>query len=227
MPSKNTIRHLQENGYYHVYNRGVEKRKIFLCDEDFQVFLHFLKTYLSPREIKEDSNSKEKYQETQRKNFTGEIDLLAFCLMPNHYHLLLRQNNDQSMPEFMRCLITAYVMYFNKRYQRTGTLFQGRYKAAIVGNDDYLLHLSRYIHQNPINDVKGQTLDILGQYDYSSYPDYVGIKDREWIDRKIILESFSSAERIDSKKFDTYKVFVKDIENNEELSLGSLTLDGH
>jgi putative transposase len=226
MPSKNTIREFRENGYYHVYNRGVEKREIFLDNDDYRVFLHFLKVYLSPKVIKKDFTGREKFQETQRKNFANDIDLLAFCLMPNHYHLLIKQTNERSMSDFMRCLTTAYVMYFNKKYKRAGTLFQGRYKAVSVKNDDYLLHLSRYIHLNPTKTVKGLTLDDgLERYDFSSYPDYLGLKNRQWIDKKTIQDYFKNPNMIDRNSYTNYRQFVEDVEFNEGQYLDGLVLE--
>lgn len=138
MPAKNSIKQYVENGYYHLYNRGVEKRNIFLDDQDYSVFLGYIKQYLGPHEG------------SDPKSLVDDIDLIAFCLMPNHFHFLAKQKTIDGITKFMRAICTNYVMYFNKKYERVGTLFQGKYKGVLLDNDTYLLHLSRYIHLNPI-----------------------------------------------------------------------------
>ena len=126
MPSKNTLKIYIKNGYYHLYNRGVEKRKIFQDEQDYAVFLSYLKIYLLPK----DENNLKKlllnsdldYRERDNtlrllnlNNFTDEITLLAYCLMPNHFHLLLKQKSENSIDVFMRSLCTRYTMFFNKK----------------------------------------------------------------------------------------------------------------
>ncbi len=141
VPAKNTIRTFIENGYYHVYNRGVEKREIFIDDRDYRMFLYFLKYYLEPPHPDDISQ--------RRRSLFNQVQLLAFCLMPNHFHLLVKQQSADSITKLLRAISTSYVGYFNRRYKRIGGLFQGKYKAALVESDEYLLHLSRYIHLNP------------------------------------------------------------------------------
>ena len=177
MPAKNSVKQFVENGYYHLYNRGVEKRDIFLNDQDYAVFLHYLKKYLDP-ELGSDPHS-----------IANEIDLLAFCLMPNHFHLLVRQRTISGITKLIRAICTNYVMYFNKKYERVGTLFQGKYKAALIGDDNYLLHISRYIHLNPFpgSDPKA--------YKYSSYRYYLGHKNALWVKPEEILRFFKSPQK--------------------------------
>lgn len=160
MPHRNLIRIFIADHSYHCYNRGVERRKIFLDAQDYGVFLNRLKRLLAnPDELKDEEPGRDRL-----RSFHGEIELVAYCLMPNHYHLLLKQVNETALAEFMRSLSTSYTMYFNKRYQRVGPLFQGRYKARLVDTDAYDLHLSRYIHLNPI-DLPAD----FHTYDYSSF----------------------------------------------------------
>ena len=199
MPSKNRIKTYIENGYYHIYNRGVEKRLIFQDREDYTKFLYLLKVYLSPPE-----ELRKEYPLLKihfvRNNLYGEIELLAFCLMPNHFHLLVKQKSKQAMTRLMKQILTAYSMYFNKRHERVGPLFQERYKASLVDSDEYILHLSRYIHLNPI--ARGVSLD---EFDWSSYLYYLGKRHAPWININIIKEYFN-----DSKKGFSYKEFVED-----------------
>ena len=165
MPSKNIIKTYLENGYYHIYNRGVEKRKIFLDEQDYRVFLSYLKLYLSSKEesVNEIKNNDLKIENKEKtiseiytlNNFFGKIELISFVLMPNHFHFELKQKSKKEIESFMRSLITKYSKYFNRKYDRVGPLFQGRYKAILIKSTEYLLHLSRYIHCNPIELLAG------------------------------------------------------------------------
>lgn len=176
MPAKNTLKIYVENAHYHIYNRGVEKRIIFQDEQDYSTFLSYLKTYLTPPpDVFHRLN-----------NFHGEITLSAYCLMPNHFHLLVKQNSKSAINYFMRSLATKYSMYFNAKYKRVGTLFQGRYKALQITTDSQLLHLTKYIHLNPTS----TTRTVLAQYPYSSYRNYLGAINQTWINPKQILDSF-------------------------------------
>ena len=183
MPKKNTIRAYLENGYYHLYNRGVEKRDIFLEHKDYLYFLHILKSSLSPVPNK-DQILVSKRTWTQ-KNYFGKIDLLAYCLISNHFHFLVRQTTPTIISEFTKSLCTRYGMYFNKKYERIGPLFQGAFKAVDIDNENYLLWVCRYIHRNP---------DSFKNYPYSSYEEYLGNRNTSWINTKIILDFFSNNE---------------------------------
>ncbi|MBI5451903.1 transposase, partial [Candidatus Gottesmanbacteria bacterium] len=158
MASKNSVKIYSENAFYHVYNRGVEKRDIFLDEQDYSVFLSYLQTYTTPKdEVKfkkiissNDSSPKEKdkaIKQLRLKNYSGNIELVCYALLPNHFHLLIHQH-ENVLNRFMNSLGTRYGMYFNRKYKRTGILFQDVYKAVVVYTDEQLLHLSRYIHLN-------------------------------------------------------------------------------
>jgi putative transposase len=151
---------------YHVYNRGTEKRSIFLDPKDYERFLTLL--YLS--------NGTESVHISNYQGSTlmemlllekGErlVDITAYCLMPNHFHLLLHQRTEGGISKFMQKLTTGYTMYFNKKYERSGTLFQGKFKSKHASEDRYLKYLLSYIHLNPANYSK---------YKYSSYLDFIG-----------------------------------------------------
>ncbi|MBI4097067.1 MAG: transposase, partial [Candidatus Levybacteria bacterium] len=189
MPAKNVVKVFTENGHYHVYNRGVEKRKIFQDEHDYAVFLYYLKIYLSPvEELKQLITSSKMNMRVQRffpLNLSQELDLLTFVLMPNHVHLLIKQYKVNSITKLMHRLSTSYTMYFNKKYKRVGSLFQGVYKACLVETDEYLLHLSRYIHLNP-----GYHLSSLRNMNFSSYPYYLGNMQASWVKPETILHFF-------------------------------------
>lgn len=215
MPARNSIKQYVVNGYYHIYNRGVEKRIIFEDQQDYAVFLSYLKTYLTPKDIphlqKELSeantaiNRSSILRQLHLNNFSDEIKLLAYCLMPNHFHMLVKQTSSDSIDNFINSLNTRYVMYFNRKYKRIGPLFQGVYKAVLVKTDEQLLYLSAYIHKNPSKLLRvidrGNFNLLLSQP--SSLSDYIGRTNTVWIDRKNILSSFSK-----TKKRMSYKHFV-------------------
>lgn len=210
MPVKNSIKTYLEGGYYHVYNRGVEKRIIFNDDQDYKVFLNYLKIYLSPKQktsIKSISINGSTFQRPVRplNNFWGEVELLAYCLMPNHFHLLLKQKSPRLIEAFMRSLGTKYSGYFNKRYERVGPLYQSVYKAVLVQNEEQLLHLTRYIHLNP---AKESPLQLSSEY--SSYGEYLGLRKTEWVKTDEILAFFRSVQRTSPEDILSYQSFVED-----------------
>lgn len=231
MPHRYSIKTYVENGYYHVYNRGVEKRVIFKDEQDYSVFLHLLKYYLSPitEDVKHPLLNLTNIKFVRPRplaNLAGEIDLVAYCLMPNHFHLLLKQINKDSMTKLLRRLTTTYSMYFNKRYDRVGYLFQGRYKAVLITNDAYLLHLSRYIHINPLELSKDMTRTHLVNYPYSSYAYFLGEKNAPWLNPKIILKFFENKKKLPFLlKYQTYKTFVEGGSENPKEILGDLVID--
>lgn len=169
-----------ENTFYHLYNRGVDKRDIFKDERDYKTFLFLLKAYLSPppRDI----------PFAKRNTLHQELDLLSFCLMPNHYHLLVKQVTRDGITKLIRRICTNYSMYFNQRYQRIGTLFEGNYKAVIVETDEQLLHLSRYIHLNPQMAGLGK----VNEYPYSSYAYFLNRKKANWMKPDEIQSFFSN-----------------------------------
>lgn len=204
MPARNSIKYYLENGYYHIYNRGVEKRNIYQDAQDYGVFLSYLKTYLNPKDrtslearlSSKETPTKEKdkiLKELRLNNFYGQIYLMAYCLMPNHFHILVKQEKKDGIDTFMNSLSTRYVIYFNRKYQRVGPLFQGVYKAVLVGNDEQLLHLSRYIHRNPLPtrpQAKAISSLLKKSPQPSSYPDYIGIRRTSWLHPEEILSFF-------------------------------------
>ncbi len=174
MPAKNRIKEYLDNSFYHIYNRGVEKQPIFRDSQDYHVFLSYLKTYLEPKdEIKlrkiltSDSVSwREKDQAIKLlrlNNFSDSIKLLAYCLMKNHFHFLIKQSEATAMDRFTNSLFTRYTMYFNKKYKRVGPLFQSVYKAVLVNTDEQLVYLTRYIHRNIIANKRKIDLASQGQ----------------------------------------------------------------
>ncbi len=194
MPSKNSTKVYSPESMYHIYNRGVDKRIIFEDEKDYAVFLSFLKYAL----LSEDEISRSKSVDTtqisdssrfnlRRAGLFGKVELVSFCLMPNHFHLLLYQYDVDGITRLMRSVATGYSLYFNKRHKRSGTLFQGRYKARMIDSQEYWDHISRYIHLNPL-----EISDNLTSYQYSSYPYFVGDKSAKWLRPGLVLDGFKS-----------------------------------
>ncbi len=183
MPASLPQSNFVQGGFYHVYNRGIRKQNIFLDNKDYQRYTDRLKEY------------KGKHQ----------VSIIAYCLMPNHVHLLIRQNGPQPASKFIQRLHTAYSMYFNKKYSEVGHLFQNRFKAKIISKDEYLMHLSRYIHLNP-----EKLLRKLPGYKWSSYGDYIGRSDTHGlVDTKFILDMFRKKKGTLEDAIFAYKDFVK------------------
>ena len=211
MPTKNSTKLYVEDGYYHIYNRGVEKRNIFRDPRDYAVFIGYLKEYLSPKDEKTllklavdpKTSSKEKARITRSmclKNYSSEITLLAYCLLPNHFHLFLKQGTADAIDRLMSSLCTRYTMYFNRRHDRVGALYQGVYKAVLMTHEAQYLHITRYIHQQTL--ARGTE----GEQDFpSSYPEYLGLRKTDWVHPEEILSFFSKTNPTFS-----YKAFVSE-----------------
>lgn len=233
MPARNSRKAYRPESYYHIYNRGVEKRDIFLDEQDYSVFLGYIKTYLTPKDtvlLQNNLLSKETSRQEKNRalkdlilnNFFGKVSLHAYCLMPNHFHLLIRQKNNDGIDRFLNSLGTRYVVYFNRKYKRVGHLFQGVYKAVLVETDEQLLHLSRYIHRNPISLFSKDEKVAQGQALYkqpSSYSDYIGLKNTLWVDTQEILSFFSK-----TNPLLTYENFITQLDA-DVLPITGMTID--
>ncbi|MBI2039020.1 MAG: transposase [Candidatus Niyogibacteria bacterium] len=184
--------------FYHVFNRGNDKRSIFENPNDYSRFLALL--YLcngsKPVNIRDQFPKGlpfGKFDELEKVDKGEELVAVgAYCLMPNHFHLLLKETAENSITKFMGKVSTAYSMYYNKRYGRTGGLFEGTFQARHTESDEYLKYLFSYIHLNPLKflypewrergvEDTERARDFLNRYGYSSYADYAGKKRPERI----------------------------------------------
>jgi putative transposase len=191
---------------FHILNRGVDKRKIFLTDKDYFRFIHNLFEFNDVRPAFNLGRSFEKSQLIDLRNRTIKprgliVEILAFCLMPNHFHLLMRQKKDNGITNFMRKLSVGYANYFNQKYERTGALFQGRYKAVLVNKESHFVHLPYYIHLNPFDLVESdwrvgkiknyqKAIKFLESYRWSSHLDYIGQKNFPSVTQREFLLTF-------------------------------------
>lgn len=192
MPGRNVTKIYSPESYYHVYNRGVAKQPIFIDSKDYKIFISLINRYMNP----EADTSKWRHV---YPNYADRLELLAYCLMPNHVHFLIYQNDESAMKEFMKSLMTSYGMYFNKRYERVGPVFQNRYRASLINNDSYLDHISRYIHLNPRD---------WNNYEYSSLKYYRNADPPKWLKPDKVLSLFPSRSQ--------YLEFIKDYEGFKE-----------
>ncbi|MFH0943468.1 MAG: transposase [Candidatus Beckwithbacteria bacterium] len=210
MPSKNTLKQYIEDSYYHIYNRGVNKERIFLDDQDYKTFLRYLKMYLSLSDLQGDSLKVKVAPSRQLKNYTDQIKLIAYCLLPNHFHLLIWQNEFDKINFFMRSLATKYARYFNRKYHRVGPVFQSVYKAVLVESEDQLLYLTKYIHRNPIELLP--TRSLLVGYKYSSYGNYLNLFNQVWVKPLDFINK-------------SYKTFVEETDERDLLTIKSVLIE--
>lgn len=205
MAARKTI--LATNEIYHVYNRGVEKRPLFLNRKDYSRFKELINYYrftdcpLKYSYFKLMSQEDKAYLfhelETKSQRF---LEIFAFCLMPNHFHFLMQQKKDNGISKFMAKIANGYSHYFNTKNKRLGHLFQGNFSAVRIETDEQLVHVSRYIHLNPVTSYLIAFKD-LENYDYSSFPEYISEK-KSFVNTQVVLSYFK-----DSRE---YKEFVKD-----------------
>lgn len=230
---------LVQGQIYHIYNRGVDKRDIFMDDEDRFRFIHDLFEFndenpslnigdvLSSKKLK---NLEVGLPEIERKPRKILVEILVFCMMNNHYHLIVRQKKENGITEFMRKLGTGYTNYFNQKYERTGALFQGKFKSVCIKNDAHLMYLPIYLHLNPLDfkfhtwrekKIKNyqETIEFLDSYRWSSYMDYTGQKNfpslikKDFILSRVGDEKSFKKEMIDwLKNFDESIVFGVSLE---------------
>jgi REP element-mobilizing transposase RayT len=167
---------------YHIYNRGNHKEQIFFDEQDYLNYIKRLKLALG----------KENSSELKVRPFPkNAFSILCYCLMPNHFHLMIKQNSDIGINQLMSKVGTSYAMYFNKKYNKVGNVFQDAFKAKIIDNDAYITYLSAYIHNNPGNP---QT------YPYSNFLDLIGERNGTLCDKSLLSFFENNPE--------TYKKFV-------------------
>lgn len=221
---------------YHIYNRGVEKRDVFMEDKDYLRFIHDLfelnNSEKNPNISYYFKNNQNQFMKVQpsyikRKPRNLLVEILAFVLMPNHFHLILRQISENGIVKFMQKVGTGYTMFFNEKYDRVGGLFQGRFKAVLVDRDEYLIHLLNYIHFNPLDlNYEGSTLinsmGKLKKYRWGSFLDYIGEKNFPSVtSRQFLLDFFGSEEKYKKEAEEWLKEKNKNILTIKDLILES------
>lgn len=177
--------------YYHVYNRGNDRRAVFFERENYLYFLRLVRRHL----------------------MENDLDVLAYCLMPNHYHFLVHCKRG-NMTEGMQLLGLSYTKAMNKRYNRVGSLFQGRFQAKWIDNDSYLHHLVQYIHLNP---VKAELVANPEDWEFSSYHEYAGLRSGTLPKTELIRSLFTSNE--------DYRSYLSDRNLPKSTTIRTLMLD--
>lgn len=181
---------------YHLFNRGVEKRIIFSSERDYQRFLQTL-YYYQFAGPKPKFSTKDRFKVNDFSLNPKIVEIICYCLMPNHFHLLIKQLKDNGITEFSGKVINSYTKYYNTKHKRIGHLFQGTFKAVPIETDMQFMHVSRYIHLNPYT---SEITDNLENYTYSSYPHYIGLVKDRLCNSEIVLGFF--------KNTNDYKEFV-------------------
>lgn len=187
---------------YHVFNRGVERRTVFMNGSEYRRAIETINFYRFvdlPLRYSHFLNLSDFRKKNVLESFAKtEVQILAFCLMPNHFHFLLRQETDHGLSRFISNFTNSYSKFFNIKHDRIGPLFQGTFKSVLIETDEQFVHLSRYIHLNPVASflIPEEKLD---SYPWSSLPEFLGQTDRNISDHKEILNYFKSRE--DYRKF--------------------------
>lgn len=157
-----------QGGHYHVYNRGTNREPIFLCDDNYRFLL---------RRVKKCAHD-------------WQVTVLAYCLMPNHYHFVLRQDGERPLSGFVQAVFNSYTKAFNRMYERSGTLFEGPFQSRLVDKEEHLLHLCRYVHRNPLDAGLVQSL---GDWPYSNYLEWVGEREGTLVDWDFVRSRFDAS----------------------------------
>ncbi len=181
----------EPGNFYHLYNRGNNRQNIFFERENYLHFLRLVRRYLT----------------------SEEVEILAYCLMPNHYHLLVHFKAG-NLSEQMKVLSLAYTKGMNARYNRVGALFQGRFGSSQVDRESYLVHLVRYIHLNP---VKAGLVTHPNEWEFSSYREYAG-------QRQGTLPKLERVQALTGEK-DAYQMFLENQSLPQDVKVRSLMLD--
>lgn len=189
---------LATDHFYHIFNRGVNRQPIFEGAKDCNRFIQLLRFY----RIKKSPTQFSKFvklSKEQRKvvwqdmgSKSSRVDLVSYCLMPNHFHLLLKQRSENGISKFLADIQNSYVKYLNIKYNRIGPLFQGQFKNVLIEDDNQLLHTSRYIHLNPYSSNLVKDTKALREYQWSSLKEYVDQVDFELCQKEIILSNFKT-----------------------------------
>lgn len=217
---------LVNNFYYHVYNRGVNKKIIFSKKIDYiraTNLIHYYNFVDYPIKFSKflQLHKDQRKEIWQRLSNTSNklCEVVSYCLMPNHFHLLLKQNTNNGISKLLSNFQNGYARYFNTKYERVGPLFQGQFKAKLIEDEETLLHVSRYIHLNPYSSALIKNVKDISTYQWSSFAEYMEKSNSIISNKELILNLFGSSK-------DKYSDFVlnqadyqKDLENIKHLIL--------
>ncbi|MBU4380702.1 transposase [Candidatus Parcubacteria bacterium] len=202
MPYKNRCKTHKPDITFHIYGRGINRCEMFLDHEDYIFFIYLLKKYLT-KDFKESRIIAKKEVEIPANSVFGQLELYAYCLMPNHFHILCKNLVDYGIKEFSKRILSVYAGFFNEKYSREGPLIQGCYRAVPIITEAQLIHVGRYIHLNP---YKSGIVGGSSEYKYSSLQNYINNRDLPWLNLHPTLVQSTNWSKIDS--------YAKEIEYN-------------
>ena len=184
-----------------MFNRGIAGQPIFYSVYDYQRFLNLIDYYRFSSPSLRFSfykrlqiEAKQRYLEEMKKTKPELVSIFAYCLMPNHYHLLIREVENNGIRKFIANLQNSYAKYFNKKKKRSGSLFQEMFRIVRIENDEQFVHAARYIHLNPATSFIIKDAGELDKYPWSSYPSYLGNTQDEFIKQSLLLNFYKSKE---------------------------------
>lgn len=212
------------NEIYHIFNRGVEKRPTFTDKRELDRGIETLDFYrfanlplkLSKFLVLPESEKTKLIQKIHGE-YQKLVQIICYCLMPNHFHFLVKQTKENGVSTFAANFTNSYTKYFNTKHERVGPLFQGLFKAVRVESDEQLMHVSRYIHLNPVSSFLIRP-DQLENYQWSSYPEYLDLSSERIADKEIVLDLFPSKEKYKQFVLDQVN-YARELENIKHLVL--------
>ncbi|MBI4990642.1 transposase [Candidatus Gottesmanbacteria bacterium] len=214
---------LANRQFYHVYNRGVERRSVFTNKIEFQRAVEIIKYYRFTNLPLKFSKFLVQPSEKQSEILADldnpenrQVEIIAYCFMPNHFHFLLCQLQDNGISKFVANFTNSYTKYFNTKHERNGPLAQGIFKAVLIETDEQLIHLSRYIHLNPVVSFITKDQD-LENYQWSSLREYLKLGNG-FCDKEYVLHNFSSCKRYRQFVYDHIS-YAKELEKIKHLTL--------
>lgn len=209
MPYRKTV--FLNDHFYHIYNRGVEKRKIFSDVSSYNRFIDTL-YYYQFSGPKPKFSTQKRFRRIDFNKNPKIIEIICYCLMPNHFHILIKQLKKGGIQEFIRKALNSYTKYFNTKNKRVGPLFQGEFKDTFIETEEQLLHLSRYIHLNP---YVSEITENLETYPYSSYPNYIKKSNSSICSPDFIMSFFKNSSY--EEFTNNHKDYAKSIERIKHL----------
>jgi len=203
--------------YYHIFNRGVDKRKIFSDKYDVERFFQSMKEFnvVEPiGSIYENSFEKEKHQ--RGGEASKLVKFITFCLNPNHYHFILMQKKDKGIEKFMHRLGTGYTMYFNNKHKRSGVLFQGVFKSVHIDSNEQLLYVSSYVNLNfKVHQLGGEASKLVK----SSWEEYIGENKENFCKKDIILDQFKNINDYKNYAFESLELILENKKREKEAKI--------
>lgn len=223
MPGRNVV--LANDEFYHVFNRGIASQPTFLDRRDYvraidTIFYYQNKTppIRYAKFLKLSTSERAELLDSLRKQKDWLVEIHCYCLMPNHFHLLLRQTENNGISKFISNFTNSYTRYFNTKQTRSGPIYQGKFKAVRIETEEQLLHISRYIHLNPYTGYIVKTLEELLTYPYSSLSGYIGKIQTDLINKNSILSHFKNALLYKEFVFDNAS-YQRELSNIKHLAL--------